>query len=657
MTNSHSILQIVPRAPGGRDGVGDYARILSLRLRETYGFETTFVAAAPSPTTETSEGFPIHSPLRDVASGLRPDLHSAIILHYVNYGFDRRGIPLWLPRVLCELRAGSKLLTIFHELYASGSLRQSAFWLGPLQRRIARSIAELSDEAIVSSEVARDRLRGLAPKTRIMVHPVFSNLGEPSLSRTEIARRDPHRWVICGGGELVARSLRSFLGVAARIEGAHAPRELLVIGGAESLVTRRTLNEWKSFKTNYYPEVDAREASALLAGCAFGWIDYFTSPDIPFAAILKSGAFAACCAHGVLPVSPSFHEAVALKNDCLPGPFFVSSSGQNLPPEPERGEAAWSTYSWYQRNASSSHLAAMVASALGQIASPADPQALDLFIVHWNQPTACVATVTALQAQEIPLQITVVDNDSEVESFQQLEKALDPTVAVVRLDDNKGWGGALNVVLRHWLRSGKNSYCLISAHDAMPAPDCLRLLVSAANADPQVGIACPQYPEPYITRFSRWRGVHPEVVKARPRGVAQQIDVPHGTLMLVRRECLEEIGLFDQRYFAYGDEHELGARAVRHGWKVVLVWGAMVINPATSTESVWRSYLFARNSLFLVRDYFGRTAAAVRALLILVNTTRLLFSRRDNGLIFSAGARWKGVRDYFSGRTGRPIAP
>ena len=83
--------------------------------------------------------------------------------------------------------------------------------------------------------------------------------------------------------------------------------------------------------------------------------------------------------------------------------------------------------------------------------------------------------------------------------------------------------------------------------------------------------------------------------------------------MLVRRECLQEIGIFDQRYFAYGDEHELGARAVREGWKVVMVWGAVVVNPVTSTENAWRSYLFARNSLFLVHDYFGGAAATLRA--------------------------------------------
>lgn len=282
---------------------------------------------------------------------------------------------------------------------------------------------------------------------------------------------------------------------------------------------------------------------------------------------------------------------------------------------------------------------------------------VDLFVVHWNQPAACVATVNALAAQEIRLRITVIDNDSAPDSYAHLQTELDPTITIVRLDDNKGWGGALNVVLRRWLRSEGNSYCLISAHDAMPAPDCLRLLVAAADADPRVGIACPQYPDPFVSRLSRWRGVYPKAATPQAKGTAQRVDVPHGTLMLVRRQCLEEIGLFDQRYFAYGDEHDLGARAVRHGWKVVLVWGSIVTNSGTWTESSWRSYLFARNSLFLVRAYFGRAAATLRAILILANTLRLLTFHREDGFAFSARARWKAVRDYFNGYTGRPFVP
>lgn len=266
----------------------------------------------------------------------------------------------------------------------------------------------------------------------------------------------------------------------------------------------------------------------------------------------------------------------------------------------------------------------------------------------------CIATVSALCAQEVPLMVTVVDNDSKSEAFQVLKSKLDPEIELVRLAQNKGWGGALNVVLQRWLQESQNPYCLISAHDAMPEPDCLRLLLAAVETDARIGIACPQYHEQFIGRFSALRGVYPENAPPLSTGIAQPVDVPHGTLMLLRRECLEQAGLFDERYFAYGDEHELGARAVRRGWKVVMVWGAVVTNPGTWTESPLRSYFFARNSLLMVHDYYGRLSAFLRALLILLNTFRLIVQSPGKAFAFSARARFLAVRDYFLGRWGRP---
>ena len=277
-----------------------------------------------------------------------------------------------------------------------------------------------------------------------------------------------------------------------------------------------------------------------------------------------------------------------------------------------------------------------------------------VFIVHWNQPAECLATLSALRVQNIPLQVTIIDNDSKLEAFQHLQSQIDPAIELVRLTENKGWGGALNILLRKWRQDEQNPYCLISAHDAIPEPECLRLLINATDADPGVGIACPQYHDRFIGRFSAWRGVYPEQSKAQTVGRAQPVDVPHGTLMLLRHECLNQIGIFDERYFAYGDEHELGARAVRHGWKVVMVWGAVVTNPGTWIESPLRSYLFTRNSLLLVHDYYGKVNAFFRALLILLNTLRLMIQSPNQAFAFSPRARFLAVRDFFLGRYGRP---
>ncbi len=274
-----------------------------------------------------------------------------------------------------------------------------------------------------------------------------------------------------------------------------------------------------------------------------------------------------------------------------------------------------------------------------------------LLVVHWNQPDACAAAVRALSAQGVPLETTVIDNHSGPAAFTELQDRLDGS-ELVRLDKNRGWGGALNILLKRWLAEETTPFCIISAHDAAPAPECLARLVAAAAADPQLGIVCPQFPEPYVAHLSRRRGVVPKNVTPRASGELQEVDAPHGTLLLVRRECLLEIGLFDERYFAYGDEHELGLRARRAGWKVALLWGAIVTNPKTSTASSWRSYLFARNSLLLVRDYCGRGAAWIRAILLLGNSLRLWLTREEPAV--AARARIRGVRDFFTGKFGPP---
>ncbi len=271
----------------------------------------------------------------------------------------------------------------------------------------------------------------------------------------------------------------------------------------------------------------------------------------------------------------------------------------------------------------------------------AEPVAL--LVVHWNNPRACLATVRALRGQDPNLQTVILDNASSADAYEMLRRETD--AEIVRLSHNHGWGPALNIGLRKWLAESRGEFCLISAHDAVPSEGCVELLVEAMHRDARIGIACPQYADATVPRFSALHGVKLHVDLAQSRGALQWVDVPHGTLFLIRRECLREIGLFDERYFAYGDEHELGARAVRHGWKVALVWGAIVANPETSTPSAWRSYLFARNSLLLVHDYFGVVAAFLRAIVIAINALR----ERQ-----TARMRMRGLRDYFAGRFGAP---
>jgi hypothetical protein len=358
-----TLLQIVPRVPGGIDGVGDYALTIAKTLREKFGCDT-FFATFKTSSAENAAGFEVLS-----LDGLLEDTsrkYDHTLLHYVNYGFQKRGIPFRLLSILHELRRQhhGKLVTIFHELYASGPPWTSAFWLQPLQIHLAKSVGRLSDACIVSSDNFRSELKRMVPDAHLELHPVPSGLGEPSLSPNQITDRDPHQWAIWGGTALVERSLRSFRQLLPRIPDSIAPRKLFVLGGLDNPVTR-TLVVDLAVESDYRPRIAAADASEILKTCSFAWFNYFHRPDVETSVILKSSAFAAACAHGVIPVFPHRGSAIALDGDRLPGPFFVEPDRCEIPDARTRPQIAADIYAWYQRYASSEHLIHGIAKTLG----------------------------------------------------------------------------------------------------------------------------------------------------------------------------------------------------------------------------------------------------------------------------------------------------
>lgn len=334
-----NLLQIVPVLPGQQEAVGDYAQTLARKLRAKAGFESTFVTGEM--LTQRLPSF------RD------------IILHYVNYGYHPRGVPSRLLSILRKLRGGcaGKLITIFHELYASAPPWRSAFWLRPRQMQIARDVARLSDDCVVTNEIARAQLQRLVPNARIIVRPVFSNFGEPEFSPSQIAQRDPQRWTICGGTAAIGRALRSFIAQRRKIPAEVSPTRLHILGGMENDAIRKAIVDLAPMSVDYRPSITADEASNLLREAAFAWFDYFHRANVPGAVLLKSGAFAAACAHAVIPIFARPISQIATE---LPSPFSID----NFPPAHMRHEMAEQYYNWYQTHASSDGLTNCIAALL-----------------------------------------------------------------------------------------------------------------------------------------------------------------------------------------------------------------------------------------------------------------------------------------------------
>jgi len=82
---------------------------------------------------------------------------------------------------------------------------------------------------------------------------------------------------------------------------------------------------------------------------------------------------------------------------------------------------------------------------------------------------------------------------------------------------------------------------------------------------------------------------------------------PDGCAALYRRSMLDEIGGFDETFFAYGEDAELGLRARIAGWRCVYAPRALVFHERAATlglASVRRVSLIERNRVLLAVKHF-----------------------------------------------------
>jgi hypothetical protein len=363
----NTVLQIVPHLPGTFDGVGDYALNLAKALSADHGITTIFAVAGKTSAT-SKDGYTVISGLNRDTSAELAEKCEHVILHYVNYGYQARGIPFSLRAFARHLRRQlrGRWVTTFHELYASGPPWKSAFWLRPLQVGIARDIIDTSTSCVVSNTPIEEAIHAYDARKEIYLAPVMSNFGEPELG--DFSAVSPKRWAICGGTVLIARSLRLFEQLHPSIPDAFAPEHLDVIGGHEETSVEAVLDRLRrsrpGLSCHYYPAVSAALASEVLRRSSFGWIDYFGAGKIWPNMVLKSTAFAAFCAHGIVPVLSHLEEPIAIGGDALPGPYYMTPGAVHFPPPERLREIQRRIYAWYHAHGDSHQLARVYAEAL-----------------------------------------------------------------------------------------------------------------------------------------------------------------------------------------------------------------------------------------------------------------------------------------------------
>lgn len=355
------MLSVVTGLPPRIDGIGDYALSLARRIRCEVGVETRFIVGDPAWSGPARvEGFEVDRLAERSRAGLLRLLRGGagearmIFLHYGGYGYATRGCPSWLIGGLEQWRDESKdrfLITMFHELYASGPPWTSAFWLSPLQRNLAARLARLSDQYLTSRRRYAEAVSrwSLGKHNSIRSLPVFSSIGEPDFVPPLVDRA--RRLVIFGTPGRRVQVYKRSAEALDRICGRLGIEEVLDIGRPINLDVSRTLRT----PVVACGELPGGEVSRLLSDAIAGVLDY------PAEILGKSTIFAAYCAHRTVPIIAAYKKA-SRADGLEPGTHYWLSDDESEKLSLAAGQAAAdNAYDWYQGHNLSVHAKTLAA--------------------------------------------------------------------------------------------------------------------------------------------------------------------------------------------------------------------------------------------------------------------------------------------------------
>ena len=173
-----SIIQISPTIPPNIGGVGNYAKLLADFLKKKGISSKILVSDHLENKNKINSQFGKN---KDLLFLLNKNSSKKIILHFSGYGYASRGHCFRLVESLNQWKKidkRRKLITIFHEVYATGPIYRMSFWTSVPQKYLAKKLAKISDASIVTTRQNKMILSSFNSKKKIIYTNVFSNIGE-----------------------------------------------------------------------------------------------------------------------------------------------------------------------------------------------------------------------------------------------------------------------------------------------------------------------------------------------------------------------------------------------------------------------------------------------------------------------------------------------
>ncbi len=262
-----------------------------------------------------------------------------------------------------------------------------------------------------------------------------------------------------------------------------------------------------------------------------------------------------------------------------------------------------------------------------------DSHLISFLIVNYKVGHLVHQSIQSILKQvKSPFEIIVFDNASEDGSVESLEGVY-PHTKVISSDKNLGFGAGNNRAYEH--ASGK--YIFLLNPDTILTDDSVDRMIDYMETNPEVGMTSPtllyedkslqrsirkyysffgslldnRFMNPVVSKFPSITKILPGLVN---HSLSQEVDWAKGAALLIRREVIDQIGLFDEDFWIYGEEMDLCFRIGKAGWRKVFLSSCSIIHleGKSTIQSSTKMFLMNYKGMYLfLKKHFSQNVLSI----------------------------------------------
>lgn len=236
----------------------------------------------------------------------------------------------------------------------------------------------------------------------------------------------------------------------------------------------------------------------------------------------------------------------------------------------------------------------------------------------------------------------IVDNESTPQTSAYLRKVA-PEAELIIHEKNSGFAEGNNAALKLMIQR-EFDYAWVLNMDTRVTPDALIELMSVLEGDKKIGAVQSRlmlFPEEekvnslgntaHFLGFGYCLG-YQDKYEARTEKI-QNIFYPSGASVLFNLEALKEVGLFDEEFWMYNEDQDLGWRLWLRNYRCVINYQSVVFHQYEFSRSISKYYWMDRNrTLAIIKNYAWPTLVLVFPAWFFMELGLLLFSFQSGWL-------------------------